>query len=1108
MMNMIRYLHTKTWETWRNPNVQKIVFQPDTDKLKRIKQKREIVPPMMSRVEKTSGPRYNYLDIQMISDSLYKQVFKNYPKPEFNASLIESCRKTLDKHEMYSKAGEVVNDIDLELPPMLGNNLEEHFLAIGEQQSKPYFEIVEKLMGTLPKRPKFWSFQQGWTRYVPGQNPVSVDYPLEDGIIFDVEVCVKSGKAPTLATAVSREAWYGWVSQELIDGSSKPQSDHQYTESSLIPLESTGKFSDDLLKPKVVIGHNVSYDRARIKEQYWLERTGLRFVDTMSLHVCVSGMTSYQRAVLKSKSEDNEDVSWKALSSLNSLNEVHNLYCGSYIDKETRNLFVEGTIIDIQREFSTVMDYCCNDVIATHNVLLELFPMFKERFPHPVTFAGMLELGTAYLPVNSNWLRYIEESQQTYEDLDIEGKMLLTKRADQACHLLHDDKYKDDIWMWDQDWEVKQFKIKKETAKRAKEMMLKRQVVPKEDVEDLDPLDFKFQYLEDMKDLIYKNQILSGYPSWYKKLCLKHNAPEWTPGPHLISTSMQITPKLLNLTWEGFPLHFIRGLGWGLLVPFNADCDDKTIPLRKLLEKCPLRTIKGQQGEMFDNNIRQLVQENLARKEYYSKVKKDQSDGVYDGSGIWCNTILEDSVFFFKLPHKDGAAYRVGNPLAKDFLNKFSENVLAGDTDGAEQVLAIARKLSYWRNNRDRIKEQMVVWLDEEMNYGSIIPQIVVCGTLTRRAVESTWMTASNAHKERIGSELRAMIQAPKGYKIVGADVDSQELWIASVIGDANHAKMHGATPLGWMTLSGSKSDGTDMHSVTAKAVGISRDHAKVMNYARIYGAGQNFAERLLKQFNPSMSEGEARSKAVKMFNLTKGKRFYQIRPEYLHDFADIPYNKWQAYELAKIHGKHLHEMFFKPKWVDGTESAMFNRLEEIAGNFSPVTTFLNSRLSRALEPKYLPDDKFLPTRINWVVQSGAVDFLHLMLVCMRWIMKDDVRFCLSFHDEIRYIVPDKHKYRAALAMHVTNLLTRAFCSVRLGINDLPSSVAFFSSVEIDDVLRKESKHDCKTPSNPHGLDKGYGIPNGESLNINEAIEKAYNRKRKWFMKAERCREQ
>lgn len=72
------------------------------------------------------------------------------------------------------------------------------------------------------------------------------------------------------------------------------------------------------------------------------------------------------------------------------------------------------------------------------------------------------------------------------------------------------------------------------------------------------------------------------------------------------------------------------------------------------------------------------------------------------------------------------------------------------------------------------------------------------------------------------------MIQTPKGYVFVGADVDSQELWIASTIGDAHFANMHGATALGWMNLQGKKADGTDMHSKTASMIGISRDQAKV----------------------------------------------------------------------------------------------------------------------------------------------------------------------------------------------------------------------------------------------------------------------------------------
>lgn len=359
--------------------------------------------------------------------------------------------------------------------------------------------------------------------------------------------------------------------------------------------------------------------------------------------------------------------------------------------------------------------------------------------------------------------------------------------------------------------------------------------------------------------------------------------------------------------------------------------------------------------------------------------------------------------------------------------------------------------------------------------------------------MEPTWMTASNAHIDRIGSELRGFVQAPPGYNIVGADVDSQELWIASAIGDADVTQVSGITPLGWMTLSGSKSKGTDMHSVTANAIGISRDHAKVINYARIYGAGQNFAESLLKQFNPTITPNEARKKALKMFELTKGKRYYRIKVEYLQDFEDRLYTHWEAFKLAKLHGKGLGDMFFKPKWIGGTESAMFNRLEEIASDSTPATPFLNGRLSRALEPQTLSDDRFLPTRVNWVVQSGAVDYLHLMLVSMKWLMKDNIRFVLSFHDEIRYLVPEGYKYKAALAMHITNLLTRSFCVSKLGLNDLPMSVAFFTSVEVDTCLRKECTQECITPSNPDGLEKAYGIPKGESVDIYTALKKCNN---------------
>ncbi|XP_055844521.1 DNA polymerase subunit gamma-1, mitochondrial [Episyrphus balteatus] len=1062
-------------------------------------------------LEPTTSPvspeyRENPMKVQMLSENLYKQVFGKDLITIPDKTLVSKCIKELAKHGIDIGTNTKMKDVQLKLPPLRGQNIEEHFMTIGKEQSEPYRLLIQSLLKNHVEPPKKWVMKPGWTCYKEN-GPIQVPFPEEAGLIFDVEVCVTSGPVPTMATAVGNKYFYSWVSPHLINPNISPNDSRKYSLDELIPLGNV----------QLIVGHNVSYDRARIREQYLIQDTGTRFLDTMSLHVCVSGVTSYQRAIMKSKKEvSEEDLEWTAQSSLNSLAEVHRLYCGQELAKEARQTFVTGSLQDVKDDFQNLMNYCSSDVLATKNVLKELYPMFCERFPHPVTLAGMLELGSAYLPVNSNWNRYIEECNLTYEDLDIESKYHLSKRADAACQLMNDDKYKQDLWMWNEDWSTQSIKMKKAPIRKKKVISEENENLEET---ELDPLEKKFQYLYDTKSLLpARRPLLPGYPAWYRKICSKPNlndtTEEWSPGANQIGTGMQIAPKLLSLCWEGYPLHYIREQGWGFLIPFREShpegVDSKNIPIEGLVEKCPVMSFVDSEASADESaeafaNLWKDVESNISKKDYYTKKRKDKTAGKYEGTGVWCNQTLEDCCWFLKLPHKNGRSFRVGNPLAKDFLNKFSDNVLTGDGDkSAERVIDIARMLSYWRNNRDRIMGQLVCWLPreslpsdlqtEEREYGAIIPQVVVCGTLTRRAMEPTWMTASNAQRERVGSELRSMIQAPQGYRIVGADVDSQELWIASVLGDAHATGMHGATPFGWMTLSGSKGNGTDMHSVTAEAVGISRDHAKVINYARIYGAGQNFAERLLKQFNPTFSEAEARSKAKKMFSLTKGKKTYRMLEEFKDeedDYNDRDFSAYEAIGMARTTNKSVPELFSKSRWQGGTESAMFNRLEDISSQDHPVTPFLNCRLSRALEPKDGVDDRFLPTRVNWVVQSGAVDFLHLMLVSMRWLMGNNVRFCLSFHDELRYLVREDLAYKAALAMHATNLLTRSFCVHRIGLKDLPMSVAFFSAVEVDQVLRKESSMDGKTPSNPHGLTNGYGIPLGESLDVYKTIEKA-----------------
>uniref|UniRef100_A0A674EHE1 DNA polymerase subunit gamma-1 n=1 Tax=Salmo trutta TaxID=8032 RepID=A0A674EHE1_SALTR len=1131
--------------------------------------------------------RLNPLNIQMLSQNLHEQIFRG-AEQEYEDEKVERSIRHLQRHQLWGKEASLLPGVELQLPHMYGEDINGHFRLLAQKQSLPYLEAASKLQqAPLPPMPRDWVWEVGWMRYGPGGEARRVDFPDEAGLVFDVEVCMAEGHCPTLAVAVSPTAWYSWCSKRLIEERYSWSS--QLTPADLIPMETPTNSSrppGGQWRERLIVGHNVSFDRSYIKEQYLLKGSKARFLDTMSLHMAISGLTGFQRMLwmankhgkrrgLLEVKEHMKKVGrpgpsfpgligswdWVNISSINNLADVHALYVGGEpLQKEAREIFVKGSMADVRNNFQELMQYCALDVQATYQVFCEQLPLFMERCPHPVTFAGMLEMGGCYLPVNQNWGRYLEDSQDTFEELQREMKKSLMSLADDACQLLQDDRYKEDAWLWDVEWDVQEFKQKKVTVSKRKRSKAEADSVvvlsdpgPPTEEEIAGPCPSR-EALETLKKMVSRlpkrRQHLPGHPGWYRKLCAKMSEEEsWSPGASLISLAMRVTPKLMGLTWDGFPLHYTEQHGWGYLVPGRRDNlmepqgeeEDAMGPV------CPHRAIESVYREYCEQKgkdapsihlygplllISPITSMILMRWVTCSMLCNQEMQGInslpgeshcpyHHGNGPY-NDVNFPGCWFFKLPHKDGNDNNVGSPFSKDFLSKMEDGTLRAGrgATNATRALEINKMISFWRNAQKRISSQKVVWLrkgelprsvsrheeyDEEGQYGAILPQVITAGTVTRRAVEPTWLTASNARRDRVGSELKAMVQVPPGYHLVGADVDSQELWIAAVLGEAHFGGMHGCTAFGWMTLQGKKSQGTDLHSRTADTVGISREHAKVFNYGRIYGAGQPFAERLLMQFNHRLSQPEAASKARQMYALTKGLRRYRLSEEgeWLLKELDVEVERDEdgSVSLQDIRRitrlasqssrRRKWEVVGQRQWAGGTESEMFNKLESIALSAQPATPVLGCRISRALEPQAVKDE-FITSRVNWVVQSSAVDYLHLMLVAMRWLMEEydiDGRFCVSIHDEVRYLVRSEDRYRAALALQITNLLTRCMFTHALGMQDLPQSVAFFSAVDIDRCLRKEVTMDCVTPSNPTGLERKYGLPQGEALDIYQIID-------------------
>lgn len=103
-----------------------------------------------------------------------------------------------------------------------------------------------------------------------------------------------------------------------------------------------------------------------------------------------------------------------------------------------------------------------------------------------------------------------------------------------------------------------------------------------------------------LKDVFFlsKNEIFPSrrYPNWYTSLC--DRLQDGLIGPSEVSTSAQVVPKLLKLTWDGYPLFYSRELGWGYLVPgrplklsqHHENVCETPFPLKDALARFPPRS--------------------------------------------------------------------------------------------------------------------------------------------------------------------------------------------------------------------------------------------------------------------------------------------------------------------------------------------------------------------------------------------------------------------------------------------------------------------------------------------------------------------------------------
>lgn len=153
-----------------------------------------------------SQQRMNPLGIQMLSKNLHEQIFRG-AQVQYLDEDVQKSMEHLQRHDLWGKETSILPDVELKLPRMYGANLDEHFCILAQKQSLPYLEAAKELLQhAIPPMPSEWAWEVGWTQYGPNGKK-TVNFPDEQALVFDVEVCMEEGHCPTLAVAVSPSAW-------------------------------------------------------------------------------------------------------------------------------------------------------------------------------------------------------------------------------------------------------------------------------------------------------------------------------------------------------------------------------------------------------------------------------------------------------------------------------------------------------------------------------------------------------------------------------------------------------------------------------------------------------------------------------------------------------------------------------------------------------------------------------------------------------------------------------------------------------------------------------------------------------------------------------------
>jgi DNA polymerase family A len=357
------------------------------------------------------------------------------------------------------------------------------------------------------------------------------------------------------------------------------------------------------------------------------------------------------------------------------------------------------------------------------------------------------------------------------------------------------------------------------------------------------------------------------------------------------------------------------------------------------------------------------------------------------------------------MPNLGDPSSKLSTPLSKEYIK------LLSGKDGIEPMLQCPNLPKQftdglvssvcWQMFRGRMAEL------KGTSDGWLVPRFQPTGTLTGRATDRILLLISKPKPYLAGSEFLSLIEAPSGYKIVQADIDSGELVIAGWISASRAGiAVEDEDQFAHANLSGSKEDETDLHSLVAKQIGVTRSKAKNFNYGAQYGQGD-----------------EARINQI---------------------MRDSGCSREDAELLSSR---------FKDAYILGVAKYYFEGIKMMADLRMP--SFL---LGRSMPQAYLHCDKKegVTSIRNHNIQTLGEDWLSCLISHLWYVMATeypevDYQLILTRHDEPVYLVEEGFADQFVEVMQRTHELVKWALLSRFGITEAHPVWLKYASVDVND---------------------------------------------------------